>query len=242
LGIGIVRNGVDSAAMADLISDMATLAAGLGPPPGRVGRAIQFIGLKPGDGVSTLARAFAQAVAPQARRGVWLVELDVLSGLQSETIAAHPDVYGKMGEGVRASPDGSSFFDIHPKEPQDEEAAPLLMAHPVGAQKLWVTRFNADSLKPGQTVEMSDTDAYWRGLRMHADWIVVDAPALERSDNGLIVAPRMDANILVVNAERADLEGDMALRDAVRQAGGRVAGAVLNRAPKSLLDPVRKRR
>ncbi len=222
---------IDSSDMTELIADMEEVVARLGPPEGTGGRAIQFVGRRSGDGVSTLSRAFAQAVSAKSKRGVWLVELDVLADVQAKAIASRPDLFGTLGPAVRASPDGSSFFAVRPSQSDGKMPdASYLKAHSVGSRRFWVTRFQHGLLGPGQVVEISNAKNYWQSLREHADWIIVDAPALERSHSGLIVAPQMDGNILVIDAERGDLDGDRGLRDQILQAGGRIAGAVLNRA------------
>lgn len=218
----------------DLIADMAKVAHRLGPPKGEFGRAVQFVASTPGDGVSSLARAFAMAVTEGSKRGVWLVELDVTSGHQSREMASHTDVYGSLGPAVRASPDGSCFFDI--KSDSNGSQRPgecALVAHSVGGRPLWVTRLPRGAVGDGQSVELCPKDDYWVALRKYADWIVVDAPALRRSKDALTVARFMDCNILVLDAQRADLGRDLALRDAVIAAGGRIAGAVLNRSAAS---------
>ena len=210
---------------------MAKVAHRLGPSKGGGGRAVQFVASTPGDGVSSLARAFAMAVTAGSKRGVWLVELDVTSGHQSREMASQTDVYGPLGPAVRASPDGSSFFDIKSDLKVSEgPGACALVAHSVGGRPLWVTRLPRSAIGDGQSVELCPKDDYWVALRRLADWIVVDAPALKRSKDALTVARFMDCNILVLDAQRADPGRDRSLRDAVIAAGGRIAGAVLNRS------------
>ncbi len=229
--------------MADLLTEMAELATRLGPRPGRLGRAVQFVGLRNGDGVSTLARAFACAVAETSRRGVWLVELDLAANAQYDVIDSDPEIYGRLGAAVRGSPDGSTFYRLDPAQPEGAPpAAALLAAYGAQDRNLWVTRFIGEALRPGQTVQVVDAEPYWRQMRSRFDWIVVDAPAVERSDAALVTARRMDANILVLDASRGDIDADATLRDLVRKVGGPVTGAVLNRASRALCEPVRKRR
>lgn len=219
--------------MSDLVADMAALIERLGPPPGQTGRVIQFVAQRSGDGVSSLARAFALAASRRTAKGVWLVELDPLVQHQIEVFSGDADTYGALGAGVRASPDGSAYYRITPSGARFEDA--FLIGHAVGARKLWVTRFRSELLAHGQSVQIDGRDLYWRAMRRHADWVVVDAPALERSDSALKVARQMDLNIAVLNGERADLDADKALVDALRRVGGTVAGAVMNRAPKTLV-------
>ena len=67
-------------------------------------------------------------------------------------------------------------------------------------------------------------------MRRNAEWVVVDAPAVDHATAALTMAPFMDYSVLVVAAEGRDTRGPAALRDAIDQAGGRCAGLVFNRA------------
>jgi hypothetical protein len=172
--------------------------------------------------------------APHARRGVWLIELDLMRGDQHAAIEADPRLYGPLGPATRASADGSMFFDVSPRikgpDGRPWPDAGYLDAFPVRGAKWWVTRFRREALRPGQTVRILNTPAYWAMMRRHADLIVVDAPAARRSRVALATAALVDANVLVVAADRRDISGPQALRDGLIQAGGRCAGLVFNRA------------
>jgi Mrp family chromosome partitioning ATPase len=231
--------------MVDLSKDMAALLERLdgglaGQSPAGVGRVIQFVGAQPGEGVSTVAREFARIAAWRARRTVWLIELDLMRGDQHAAIAADPRLYGPLGPPTRASADGSMFFDVSPPLPGPDGRpwpdAGYLDAFAVGGANWWVTRFRREALRPGQVARILNTPAYWTMMRRHADLIVVDAPSAQRSRVALATAALVDANVLVVAADRRDVAGPQALRDGLIQAGGRCAGLVFNRAP---ADPPR---
>lgn len=229
------RRGKSDSAMVDLSTDMAELAGRLLAAPGGSGRAVQFVAAEAGEGTSTVAREFAAAVAAEARRGVWLVELDVLKGEQYAAVAADPQRFGPLGAPTRASPNESSFFSVDPKlQGVDGRAWPdirYLDAYPVGEARWWITRFRREALKPGQAVRILDAPAYWNTLRAHADLVVIDAPALSHSEIAPVIAPLVDDNVLVVSGQRTDMDGPQALKAALVQAGGRCAGMVFNRAP-----------
>jgi len=230
--------------MVDLSKDMAALLERLdwgpggqmrrGGGPGGLGRVIQFVGAQPGEGVSTVAREFARVAARGVHRGVWLIELDLMSGGQYAAIEAEPHLYGALGPATRASADGSTFFDVSPRlrgpDGRPWPDAGYLDAFPVGRARWWVTRFRREALRPGQTARILNTPAYWNMMRRHADLVVVDAPAAQRSRVALATAALVDANVLVVAADRRDTEAPVALRDGLIQAGGRCAGLVFNRA------------
>ncbi len=222
--------------MVDLSSDMAELAGRLLATPGGPGRVLQFVSAEPEEGVSTVAREFARFVAPHVQKGVWLVELDVLRGEQYDVISADPERFGPLGAPTRASPNESCFFSVDPKI-QGVDGRPwpdsrYLDAYPVGTARWWVTRFRREALKPGQSVNILNAPGYWNTLRAHADFVVIDAPALQRSQVAPAIAPLVDANVLVVSADRTDMEAPRALKAALTATGGRCAGMVFNRAPK----------
>jgi len=222
--------------MVDLSSEMATLAAGLsaavGPGASGRGRVLQFVSAERGEGTSTVAREFARLVSQRAPKGVWLIELDLLRGEQYAALAGDPERYGFLGRPVRASPDGSMFFQIQPAvrgvDGRPWPDARYLGAYPVGGRRWWVTRFRREALRPGQTASILASPAYWEALRRHADWVIVDAPAAERSRAALATAPFVDANVLVVAAESGDPAKPSLLRDALTGVGANCAGVFLN--------------
>lgn len=222
------------AQVVDLSVEMAELARRLGVVGDGPGRVVQFVAAENGEGVSTVAREFARHVAARSRRGVWLVELDLIRGDQFQAIAIAPELYGELGETTRASPDDSVFFTVDPKlKGVDGRSWPdshYLEAHRVGEARWWVTRFRREALRPNQAVRILNTPAYWNALRGYADYVVIDAPAAERSRAALAVASRADANVLVVAGDRRNVRAPLALRDSLSEAGGYCAGLVFNRA------------
>ena len=73
------------------------------------------------------------------------------------------------------------------------------------------------------------TADYWNALRRHADLIVIDAPAAERSQAALTIAPFVDDMVLVVAADEPDVRAPAILRDAIAEAGGHCSGLFFNR-------------
>ncbi len=223
--------------MVDLSSEMARLAAALGPlahgqAPGH-GRVLQFAAARAGEGTSTVAREFARLAAMQLRRPVWLIDLDLPGASQSATIAALPSVYGRMGGAAGGSPDGSAFFTVRPQA-VDQAGKPVpsaryLVAHPVGGPNLWVTRFRRELLQPGQAAYVTPGSAYWDVMRRHAELIIIDAPSADQSQASIMLAPYADATVLVVAADAGDARPPALLKSAISAAGGRVAGLFFNR-------------
>lgn len=220
--------------MVDLTSEMAGLWAALGPAPQHRGRVIQFAAAGAGEGVSTVSREFARLAAVRARKPVWLVDGDLLQQGQLEAVASESDRFGRLGRPALASPDGSSFFAVTPRvmDAKGRPVAParLLTARPCLGGRLWITRFATETLRSGQRVEVVGEPGYWDALRRHADTVVIDAPAADRNDMAITLAPFVDATIIVVAAETTAAHEPVILRDEIEAVGGRIAGVVVNRS------------
>ena len=93
-----------------------------------------------------------------------------------------------------------------------------------------MTRFRREALR-GRTraCTCTPTPDYWTALKQHADVVVVDAPAAQRSQAGLTVAPLMDEVVLVVAADEADHRAPVQLRDDLEAVGARCSGVFVNR-------------
>ena len=220
--------------MVDLTSEMAALWAALGPAPGHRGRVIQIAAASSGEGVSTVAREYARLTAVRARRPVWLIDADLAQQGQMEAVAAQPDRFGQIGKAAIATPDGSIFFAVTPRI-MDQAGKPvhparLMTARPCLGGRLWVTRFAAEHLRSGQRAAAVSDARYWDALRKHADTVVIDAPAAERNDMAITLAPFVDATVLVVAAESGSANEQMMLRAEIEAVGGKIAGVVVNRS------------
>ena len=220
--------------MVDLTSEMAALWAALGPAPGHRGRVVQIAAASSGEGVSTVAREYARLAAVRARRPVWLIDADLAQQGQMDAVAAEPDRFGRIGKAAIATPDGSIFFAVTPRI-MDRAGKPvhparLMTARPCLGGRLWITRFAAEHLRPGQRAEAVSDARYWDALRKHADTVVIDAPAADRNDMAITLAPYVDATVLVVAAESGAANEPLMLRDEIEAVGGKIAGVVVNRS------------
>ena len=219
--------------MVDLSVEMAELWTSLGTPqPGRP-LVIQVVAGRQGEGTSTVARELALYAAKGANRSVWLVDVDLLASPQHAAIRSDPDRFGELGEAVAATPDGSMFFTVQPgartSDGKPWPDAAFLAAHRVGKARWWVTRFRREVLRPGQTVHILPRPDYWAAMRRHADVVIVDAPAADRSQAAVTISPFVDQTVMVVAAEQADNKARTQLRDAIVGAGGTVSGLFFNR-------------
>ncbi|WP_269516326.1 hfsB [Brevundimonas subvibrioides] len=220
--------------MVDLTSEMAGLWAALGSAPAHRGRVIQFACANTGEGASTVAREFARLAAVRARKPVWLIDADLAQPCQLEAVAADRERFGRLGAAVASSPNGSSFYAVSPpvigRDRKPVAPARLMTARPCLGGRLWVTRFRAELLRSGQRVEALPDPRYWDAMRRHADTIIIDAPAADRSDLSITLAPFVNATVLVVAGEMSGAAEPVILRDEIEAVGGRIAGVVVNRS------------
>jgi len=230
--------------MKDLRSDLTNVwrtAARITAPSGS--RAIMFIASRSGEGTSSMAASFSLLASKRARRTAWLVDLDLrnnaaFKGFQSGFAR---DV-GKLGRAYDASLGTHQIYAVSPKtvsrSGERAQQEKLLTAHQIENERLMVTRFRNDRLRPAQRVHVQTQPAWWNKLRRAADWIVVDSPAIERSGAGLAVASQMDGVVLVVRADDTSAEDLTALRREVDVHGGNVIGVAMNgvRADARLAD------
>lgn len=218
--------------MRDLRADLRDLHRALIQSPGaETGRSLMFMSARSGEGVSSIAASFALMAAEQARRAVWLVDLDLRRNHQFNTFAvgAFAEAFGGVGPPYSAALKTQPFFTVEPEDPETSSGLGLFTAHRVGETRLMVTQFDAARLKPNQAVRIRTQPDYWRTVRDLTEWAVIDAPALERASAGLAIASQVERTIIVVKADTTTPAEVDTLRREIEAHGGRVGGVVLNR-------------
>jgi hypothetical protein len=173
-------------------------------PPGR-GRLTGFIASTRGEGTSTVAWAYAHAMATQSRRRILL--LDAGSETPGEPVGGRGSLVGMLAlMDAQRNPDTRPVASIvMPGVPPP--AAP-------GILSVW---------------ELLPRAELWISLRERFDEVVIDLPAPSQSRVGLAVAPYCDGVAVVVEAERARAPVVENLVGHLRQVRVRVLGAVLNK-------------
>ncbi len=215
--------------MRDLRPDLATLwsvATRLRPQQGA--RTVMFVAARSGEGTSSMAASFALMAAEHAERTAWLVDLELTRNAAFTAFETGFASGGaRPGRAYDAALGCAPMYELMPAA--QGGTAKLLTAHPVTGTRLLVTRFRTGRVARGQTVRLRSQPGWWRALRRSTDWIVVDAPALDRSDVALDVASEADGVVLVVQAESTGAEEVAEAQLAIESRGGYVIGVVLNR-------------
>jgi hypothetical protein len=90
--------------------------------------------------------------------------------------------------------------------------------------------FDLRALPRNARIGISARPDYWDAARAGGAFVVVDAPALERSSIALRVAPHMDGVVLVVGSGRGAAPAAMAAKAALVEAGANLMGLVYSGA------------
>lgn len=218
--------------MKDLRADLRDLYRSLTQTPGdEGGRSVMFMSARSGEGASSVAASFALLAAENARRAVWLVDLDLKRNNMFNAFAVGPfaHAFGGVGPPYSAALKAQPFFTIEPEDPKATEGLGLFTAHRVGETRLMVTQFDSARLKPSQSLRIRTQPAYWQTVRAVTDWAVIDAPALELAGAGLAVTSQVDRTVIVVRADETSPADVETLSREIEAHGGRVGGVVLNR-------------
>lgn len=197
--------------------------------PSKGGRVILFVAAHEGEGTSSVAASFALIAAARAARTAWLVDLDIRRNTQYTAFAQGivKDA-GRPGHALDASLGAEQIYSVAGHE-KDPAYGKLLNAHQIDGQRLLVTRFRRDRLAAGAKVQLRSAPGWWTALRAAADWVAIDAPALDRTRAGLAFAAQADGVVLVVKADETPAGDVAALRQDIEAHGGRVLGIVMNR-------------
>jgi MinD-like ATPase involved in chromosome partitioning or flagellar assembly len=216
--------------MRDLRADLAGLwRLASQVEPARGGRVILFVAAHAGEGTSSVAASFALIAASRAARTAWLVDLDIRRNTQYTAFAQGiiKDA-GRPGHALDASLGAEQIYAVAGRE-KDPAYGKLFNAHQIDGLRLLVTRFRRDRLAAGEKVQLRTAPGWWTALRAAADWIVIDAPPLERTRAALAFVSQADGVVLVVKADETAAADVAAMRQDIEAHGGRVLGIVMNR-------------
>lgn len=181
------------------------------------GRAIMVIGAQRGQGVTTAARAVAEAARTAT---VYAIDLD----LQRNALAK---AFGELGPRIAGSISGVSFYaPVDGQKRMLRNAPESYFYHRVGRSRVFVGSFEQSAMPAGCRVWISDRSDYWDAARAGGATMVVDAPALDRSQVGLRVARHMDGVVLLVGSGPGAAPAAIAAKASLQAAGANVIGLI----------------
>ncbi|HET9231771.1 MAG TPA: hypothetical protein VFO00_10820 [Vitreimonas sp.] len=184
------------------------------------GRAVMFVSARRGEGVTTVARAVVQIAGPGL---VCAVDLDLKrNGLAKALCETSP-----LGSRTDGRFGGVSFYSVRgPGNIAMREVTPAFSFHRVGQTRIHAGVFDARLLPQLARVAVSGRPDYWNAARASGRTVVIDAPALERSQVALRVAPHMDGVVLIVGADPGAAPAAIAAKAALVNAGANMIGLV----------------
>lgn len=177
-------------------------------PQNRSMRIITFIAARPREGTLTIASDYASMLAAEAAQKVLLIDAAHLGRERFRSYGVNPD-------------DGQIDAAIDTHRPGH--------AIPPGGTNVsvghWVARPENRSLAARSVADPK----LWEAFLASFDTVVIAAPCLQSSFDGVVLAAKADATVLVVEAESTPQAVAENLRDTLTSAGATLAGAVMNK-------------
>ena len=198
-----------------------------------------FASPRTGAGTSYVARNIAQIAKAYQPDGaqVLLVDMDIQNNAQSTHFFA-PETQGRLGapEGpYDASFGAEPFWRVTPSMVNEQghniTDSHFMSLHIVSAAGIAFTHFHWEQFRDGQHVHLQSARAYWHKLRDHFPVIIVDTPALDRTDVLSTICPEADATVMVSGSEDMQAQSLADTNKLITDIGGSCAGVILNEKP-----------
>lgn len=184
------------------------------------GRALMFISARRKEGVTAAAVAAANAAGPGA---VYAIDLD----LQRNTLArALSEDGAPLGPKIDGALEGQSFCNAVDANKRLLRGVQPFSFHRKGRSRLFVGAFDPRVMPQGARVHIASTSVYWDAARAGGATVIVDAPALERSQIALRVARHMDGVVLVIGADAGAAPAALHAKAQLLEAGANLMGLV----------------
>jgi Mrp family chromosome partitioning ATPase len=172
-------------------------------------KVLQLIGPRGGEGVSTIAHAFAHVCVTQSARRVLLLD------------ASRPVARSSWDAGGRSG--ARSLADAARRGTDLAEAL-----HPTAHPQMVRAVLSPDSRR-AMLDDLEAVDTLWPELRERFDFIVVDSPPAIPTNEGIALAARADVVALVIEAERTRAALAREAQTRLSDAKANLVGVILNR-------------
>ncbi len=192
-------------------------------------------------GTSYVARKMAWLACEGIKKGeqVLLVDMDIQNNTQSRYFFTNAQNDGhSVPRGPYDATFGvSPFWRVTPymvgNDGRNVSDAHFVSLYTLDASQLLFTHFHWEYFKQGQSVHIQNARAYWHKLREHFAYVIVDTPALDRTDIMAAICPEADANILVSTVQESRQQNLADAADHLAAIGARCTGVILNEMPAS---------
>ncbi len=177
--------------------------------PERGNRVLQFIGSRPGEGTSTIAREFARIAAERIGRSVLLMDADRFQGTQSEFYSV-ASKYGWVNVLQESGDIGCAVYRV-------------------GASDLFISPAANSSVSTPELFNSPRFEEFWKNLKLKFDFVLIDSPPLTTSPDALAIASKVDGVILVLEAEKTKWQTASHVKEQIERVGGKILGVVFNK-------------
>lgn len=184
------------------------------------------------NGTSYIARSVAFAAAehftPLGER-VLLLDYDLYKQSQLEAVMATGAIHGPYDASFGVTPFWQVRAGILEDSPEIPAAAfaSLYIQDQLG---LAVSVFRWDQVGTNQSLRLITSPEYWAQLRQHFAMIIVDAPAIDRSNSSAILYPYMDTCAIAALPQNVSSAQTLQMRRDIEIVGGHCSGLIVNEA------------
>lgn len=210
------RNNPSSDASRQMLGLVQRLNLG---PKGNNARVITFIASRPREGTSTVARAYAQALATQSKQNVLLID----AGAQPHRrFWQSPQASLGIIDAIAA--------ELPPSDAIQSDGRNLSNAR-------WVC--NEDNYP--LATQMIRDEGLWNTLLETYGTVILDAPSLQASYDGVMLATQSKATLIVIEAEKTPQAVVQKLKDTLQTANASIVGVIMNKRRFYIPERVYKR-
>jgi len=181
-------------------------------------------------GTSFVARSIAMAAAahytPLGQR-VLLLDYDIYKQSQLEAVMQMGPVNGPYDMSFGVTP----FWQVRAGILDDSPELPAATYGSLYLQNesgLAVSVFRWDQIGSNQSVKVINTPDYWEALNHNFAMVIVDGPALDRTNMSAVLYPHMDATAIVATSQIARSPQTLQMAQDIQTFGGHFAGLILN--------------
>jgi Mrp family chromosome partitioning ATPase len=177
--------------------------------PNMEGRIVQFQGTRQGEGTSTLVRELACLAAIKLKKKVLLLDMN------------------------QRAPNQCSFFHVQSELPQldaSDQVKPTSKDFArIDNSSLYVTQLPAHGIPASIICEMSRIGLLLEGLKEEFELILIDSPSATNCSEYLLLSPKVDGVILVVQAEKTRWQTVDKVKERILAQDGNILGVILNK-------------
>ncbi len=183
-----------------------------------------------GDGVSYIARSIALAAAahyaPMGQRAL-LLDYDIYKQCQLQALMDTGSVQGPYDASFGVVP----FWQVQTEAvtgSTDCLTANYNSLYLQDQSGLATTVFRWDKIEANQTVNIIDAPHYWTALRQNFAMVIVDGPAIDRTNMSASLYPHMDSVAIVAKPQNAQSAQTLQMAKDVQRFGGQFSGLILS--------------